>query len=63
MPDTGAADTNYVCDRCGYPVCFVAGRWVHDNQGDAAMCQILDWADRGRKLQQTINDLGCGPDA
>lgn len=63
MPDLDAADTEYVCERCGYPVVLTAAGYVHAEQGDAAMCQILGWAERGRALQQAINDLGCGPDA
>ena len=48
------------CARCGYPVVKVEGRWVHDQQGDAAMCQILDFAERGRKAQAAVDAL-LGP--
>jgi hypothetical protein len=40
---------NDVCDRCGYAVMKnAAGDWVHVSVADAAMCQILAWADQGR---------------
>jgi hypothetical protein len=50
-----------VCDRCDYPVVQDAdGNWVHSSPADAAMCQMLVWAERGRKAQAAIDDLGAG---
>ena len=52
MPELDAADTEFICDRCGYSAVLTANGYAHASQADAAMCQILAWADRG-----------CGPDA